>query len=372
MNYEMDDVVTESPETEENETDKSTQDTEAGQENDNKTEDVPEDGETSEESKEKPEKKYANQFTSRSGLVKAAENLAGAMDEDVDFDKMTVEELETWYLDGRKRFSKEGFKGNREKVKQINKAASEDDKMTRLEAKLDKFLEKEPQKEQKPSAPEFTEPIEPEFDEDKYNELLLEDPASAAKMFRDFRKANIAYTKQLIEWEGAKLGMALKPTFEKLGQGYAKITQREADDEDKRSWGEAEKEVREFAKLHDLGNLDDYSEKMLQLAKDDWDYYKSIIAKDPKKGKQQAILRLFQNAVKETEIDTLKSELEAIKSGATEEQIKNAKAAARINNSHGNQTPKGQSKEMAAKQAKEESLKLVRGPSNKYEMMDYE
>jgi hypothetical protein len=377
-NYDLDEVVEQSPVVEDT----------TGQEEvkieSEKSEEVPETGETSEEvkteeTKEKetketevsedetkkettedktekpPVKKASDQFTTDSQALKAAENLAIALREDEKmFKKMTIEQVRAWYDENRPRIGAEGFKGDRSKAKELNKTIDEEDKFTRLEAKLDNFLEtQKPKTEEKPETEKpLVAPAEPEFDEERYNDLLLEDPKAAAQMMRDFRKAQTEYTKQLINFEGGRLIQALTPHLQTLAEGYEKMTQREQEEELKkandREWKNAEKSVRQFIEAQPKETFeygfDDCEDVMKRLMKEDWPVYKGIIEAD---GKERAIFRLYQDALKEKKetarearLAQLEQEIAALKNGETIDQINAAKGAARITTTNGGVTQK--------------------------------
>jgi hypothetical protein len=311
---------------------------------------------------DKKGKKYAGQFESRSVMVKSAENLAAALGEEVNFDNLTVSGVEEWYVDARKRFSKEGFKGDRTKTKRINEAAKND------EAKLDKFVEtRKSDKVETPPA-ELKPPTEPVMDWEAYHDSLYDDPKAAAKMMVDFQKAQREYVDKRIEYEGAVLGKGLQP----IAEGYQRLTRKEQEEVEAQEWGKAGSTVKAYLKEHfgedEVKEFDSYYKDgtFERMTQDDFEYYNALANS---KGKEQAIFKLFQHARQEKRLEQLESDFVKLKNGETLDQIESAKKAASTSPKTGG-TQNNKSTGLTAAEAKAKSLAAVRGPSSKYDLND--
>jgi hypothetical protein len=313
--------------------------------------------ETKTEEASEKSKKYANLFTTEAGLFKSAKNLSIALNEEIDFKDMTASQAEKWFLENRPRLEKEGFTGDKEKAKKLNKDIKKEEKgdvFSKLEAKLDKVLEtkQEPKKEEVAKPQPLLPPIEPELDEDRYAELLIDDSKEAAKMFREYRKAQTKYMNDRIEYEGARLGQALAPVVE----GYQKLTkaeqeraaekqQTEAQKTAVKEWDEAKEYIQEFVDAEQgKGSFSKFKPVMDELLDEDGSYYVAI---GNEHGKQKAMFKLYQNAVersqrsnRESRLAQLEAEIAALKNGETLDTIQAAKEAARISQTNGGVTKK--------------------------------
>ena len=310
----------------------------------------------------KGDKKYAEQFTSRSGMIKSAENLAEARGETVDFDNMTTKEIEDWYIDSRKRFSTEGFKGDRSKTKEINKAAKAD------EAKLNEFVEEKQQEAQLEAEEEA--PLRPEFDWDKYNEILFDDPRTAAKMIGDFEKAKDKYLDDRIEFEAKRLGKGLQPMADNINR----LTQKEQVEAEVSHWNQATANVHSFITEHfgaeEAQLFVELKAEMVKGSEIDWPVYEAMVKADPKKGREQAIFKLFQNTKDKIRLQQLEADMAEMKNGKTLDQIQATKGISRVAQTTGG-TNQRTASGLSPEQAKEKSIEAVRGPKTRYDIDNY-
>lgn len=363
--YEMDDVVDSSPEEVQETT------VEPGQEQtaEPKKEEVPEKdprevdetGKTSEvKEEEEPLKDYTANLGTKAGIMKAAENLAIALDEEVKFDDMTVDQIKTWYNKNRPRLGKEGFRGNRQKAKQYNETVKEDDKLARIESKLDKLTESQsPDKKDEPVKEEVGPPQKPKLDWRKYNELMLDDPDAAVEMMENYEAEQERYFEEKVKWEGEQLGKALKPLVER----DRVRAEREKEASEKAEWGKAFESVGVLIEAEQgKDELTNCKPIMDQLIAENSDRYLAIA---DSAGKKRAVFELYSDAKRELELQ----ELRKAKNGETKSQIDATKGAARNAQTTGGISQK-QKGTMTETEAKEMSLRAVRGPETKYDIFD--
>ncbi len=346
--------------------------------------------ENGEEEKEAPKsegKKYSEQFTTLSAALKAAENLAVVLADDVDFKEMTLDQVKDWYDKNRPRVGKEGFKGNREKARQLNKdIKAEEDRLTRIEKKFDAFIEKQTQPARLPDKPkELTPPAKPVFDYEAYSDLLQEDVRAANKMLEDYHKAQDIYLDERVKYEGAILGKGLKDKFDEINQFKEKLTKREAEEaaqkaqeEESRQitkrWGDAEKKVREFVETQGDNDFKEYEKAMSELIKSNHAVYIAIAGAE---GEARALFQLYQDAKRESSesekdkrMAELEEELAALKKGKTLDEINAAKGAARITQANGGVTKKIPQKPLTPQEIFEAQMIGNSRTRNKYEI-DY-
>ena len=341
-----------------------------------------------EETSEKQDKKYANLFTTKAGLFKSAQNLAIALDDEIDFKDMTAAQVEKWFTENRPRLEKEGFKGDKVKAKRLNKDIRKEEKegydFGKLEAKLDKVLEtKELPKKEEPKELPLEPPIEPEFDEDLYQSLTIEDQAEAANMFREYRKAMNDYNRKLVEYEGKRLVQVIAPRLqevEKLSKAEQErqksIAQQEANENAVKEWGEAKTYIEDFVDSEQgKGAFAKYEKVMDELLTEDGDYYVSI---GSNQGKKKAMFKLYQNAVEktkrsdtETRIKELEEIVAKIKNGETLDQIQAAKEAGRVTGNNGGVNPKNPAKMTEQEKFETQMRGGLQTSKNKYAINTY-
>lgn len=334
------------------------------------------------ESPKKDEKKYSDQFTTLSAALKAAENLAVVLADDVDFKDMTLDQIKDWYDKNRPRVGKEGFKGSREKAKQLNKdIKTDEERLTQVEKRFEAFIEKHSEPE-KPK--ELTPPVKPVFDYDAYSEMALEDFPAATRMRKQFDEALEKYWEDRLYYEAAVLGKGLAPKFDEINQVKEKLSKKEAEleaqkavEEEERQidqkWREAEKQVKEFIATQGDNDFDQYGKAMNELVKTNGPLYYAIATSE---GQARALFQLYQDAKKEAaeseknkHIAELEEEVAALRSGKTLDEINAAKGAARITQSNGGVTKKVQTK-MTDQEKYEASMRGNSTTRNKFEI-DY-
>jgi hypothetical protein len=364
---------------------------ETGQET--KAEEVKEEETSEQEPKAEPEKEvtkkgftFSAQFTTLPAAMKAAVNLSEALDTKVDFDKMTLDDVKRWYDDNRPRLGKEGFKGDREKTKKMNEDIKKEENLADLSSKLDKLLESQPVKEEKKKEevkePFSTPPIPPEFDEDLYTSLIIDDPPEAAKLMREFRKAERKYNEDRTAYEGAQLGRLLGPKLQQID----KISKAEQEREQERQqseakktsvkeWNEAKKYIQDFVDSEQgEGSFDKFGRSMDEILDENADYYVSYANQH---GKKKAMFKLYENATersikedRDKRLRELEEENAQFRNGKTLEQIQVTKEAARISQSNGGMTKKVPSK-MTDQEKFENSMRGNPQTRNKYSIDNY-
>jgi len=154
-------------------------------------------------------KKLANYFDSEAALAKGCINISNFLGETVDFDSMSTEQKEQYYIEARRRMSQ----GNKPQPKQ-----EEQQPQTQLESKntelteLKNLLAQTLQQAQRPQP----EPPKPqnvwEMSEEEFTEWLYSNPKAALQ--------------NLLQTEGAKLGQDLRGFLEPLSQARKEQEER--------------------------------------------------------------------------------------------------------------------------------------------------